>query len=200
MMFPHHFPHHVYHYHYYMCRGSLKTLGWLLLRQDSLYFYDRNPDHGETRKPLLSFNFTSSANIYHILSTITFKNELFHYTKNQLACAFGLRKYSNNDLEEQEVVFLAPSRQCKIEWLEAIGNVLSALSKEREHLVYGDAVEGTEGRVSVTRKRSLKAVSIVPCVKKTSHKKESSESTSELDLSIRSSMLNDSESSKESYV
>ncbi len=97
------------------------------------------------------------------------------------------------------MVFLAPSLPCKIEWLEAIGDVLSALSMEREQLVYGDVVEGTEGRVFVTRKRSLKAVSIVPCVK-TSHKSESESDNSELDLSIRSSMLNDSQSSKESYV
>ncbi len=179
-------------------RGSLKTLGWLLLKKNSLHFYDRNPDHSVTRKPLCSFDFTSSDSVYHILTAITERNELFRYSEKQLTCAFGLRKYSNNNLDQQKVIFLAPSLQNKIEWVEAIGEVLSALTLIREQLVYGDA---DDGGVVVTKRRSLKAVSIVPFVKTSRRSGDGvSVSGSELDMSIRSSMLNDSEPSLESVV
>ena len=91
------------------------------------------------------------------------------------------------------MLFLAPTLESKIEWVEALGEVFSSLSYAKEQLVYGDAVDGDREEKPVSRKRSLKSVSIVP-VKASCRSGGEGEMGSELDLSIRSSMLGDSDS------
>ena len=171
-------------------RNGLKTFGWLILSPSSLIFHDRNPNHGTTRKPLCSFDLTSTNCIYHTLSD---KIELFGCPEKQLSRVFGLRKYLSSSHEYEEVLFLAPTLESKIEWVEALGEVFSSLSSCKEQLVYGDAVygdavDGDREVKLVGRKRSLKSVSIVPV--KTSRRSMGSE----LDLSIRSSMFGDTDS------
>ena len=187
-------------------RGGLNTAGWLLLDRTSLSFYDRDP-RGITRRPDCLLNLASPDCIYETVPSISV--ERFVRSCESITQTFGIRKYTKSNLGEELFIFRADSLQSKIEWLETIGTVLSQLSSVTEQLVYGDAGLSPESEVkdkSMSRKRSLKSVSIIPIVKTprqsldTEDKGNGSFQTGDLDLSIRSSMLGDSVISDDASV
>ena len=181
----------------FISRGGLNTAGWLLLDHASLSFYDRDP-RGITRRPVCLLIFTSPDCIYETLPSVSITSVR---SQDSIAQTFGIRKYTKSNLGEEVFMFRADSLQSKIEWLEAIGTLLSQLSSVSEQLVYGDAGLSPESElkdISISRKRSLKSVSIIPVVKTprrslgTENIGDGSLQEGDLDLSIRSSMLGDS--------
>jgi len=154
-----------------------RTLGWLVLKSNSLSFYDRNPDYAIARKPLCHIDFSSTDTVCEALSHI---HERFGYSQKQLSFAFGIRQYSGSKTPK-DIVFIAPTLQSKVDWIEATSNAFSTLFKENK-------ISNDSGKNS--KRRSLKSVSIVPIALNHSH-----ETSSLMDISIRSSMLEDSTNS-----
>lgn len=174
------------------------TEGWLVLTEETLCLYDRDP-RGVTRKPIHHFFLTDPNVAYVVVPSVT-RHTMPHTSPSSIVRGFGLQVHSSSG--SKQLCFMTSSLQSKIDWVEAIQNVLTTHTcpPPTKHV-------GKES--SPTRTRELKSVSIVPI---STPQKQSgsgggtrfspdcnqgtafvvSAEGSELDLSIRSSMLNSS--------
>lgn len=179
----------------------MKTEGWLILTDNALNWYDRDP-RGGMRKPAHSCTFGSPEWTLVVLPSID-KRSLPYATPNkQLDMAFGIEKIGTSFHEE--IVFIAKSIPSKIEWVEAIEKALMSHSNQPQ-------IDSTKNMPSSDdhaeqKTKELKAVSIVPLkggLQKSPtdplsdflsppprrSKRKISSNSRELDLSIHSSMF-----------
>ena len=182
------------------------TEGWLVLTEDTLCLYDRDP-RGVTRKPIHRLHLKEPGVAYVIVPSVT-RQDLPQAHATSLVKAFGVQIH--NSKQEKQLCFVAATLQSKIEWVEMIQRALS------EQICHGqDSREGLFGHSASPSKltprggRELKAVSIVPLSSMTPLRESgreggrrsvmSSHEGSGLDFSIRSSML-DGSSSDDAYI
>ena len=132
----------------------MKTVGWLLLTEDSLCLYDRDP-RGLTRKPIHSFVFNTSGCVFLLLPNVTKGSTLSPGKHFELA--FGIEKHSMSGVEQ--TVFYAETVKSKIDWVEDIGKALSIFSQHTSsrNLARGDVMSPPR-----SQGRELKAVAITP--------------------------------------
>ena len=184
------------------------TEGWLVLTKATLCLYDRDP-RGVTRKPIHRFVLNEPGVAYLVLPSVT-RQTFPHTTQAGLVQAFGLQVHSSS--YSKELCFMACSLQSKIDWVESIQKVLS------EHTSQPATQESLPEQTSSSKSgaRELKAVSIVPVSTSTTPQNTvgkggrtgsnlntpvmSAHSAGGLDLSIRSSMMEDSSSSDTSFI
>lgn len=181
--------------------------GWMVLTQDVLSFYDRDP-RGVTRKPINRFVLNQPGVAYILLPSIS-RAQLPQVSPTTLLKAFGLQIYSTNT--SKEVCLVATSLQSKIDWVEALQKVLTQYGSPPPHRqtcsVDMQSNEVREASGQGCSVRELKEVTIVPIAtpKKSSTgtksrrvqqsnsasscAKSSLESNDSIDLSIHSSML-----------
>ena len=182
------------------------TEGWLVLTEDTLCLYDRDP-RGVTRKPIHRLHLKEPGVAYVIIPSVT-RQSFPQAHAASLVKAFGVQIHSSK--HSKQLCFVAATLQSKIEWVELIQRALS------EQLHHGqDSKEGlmdhstSPSKLTPKGGRELKAVSIVPLSNTTPLKGSSREGGrrsgvsshegSGLDFSIRSSML-DGSFSDDSYV
>lgn len=173
------------------------TEGWLVLTEESLCLYDRDP-RGVTRKPIYRFLLNEVGVAYVILPSVN-RSLLPLISATSLAKAFGIQVHSRS--HTKQLSFVASTLQSKIDWVEAIQKVLSGyttLTPVRSRHATKDTPR-SGGRELNPRSggRELKAVSIVPVttpLKVGGGPNMSANEGSDLDLSVRSSMLNSSSS------
>ena len=179
----------------------MKTEGWLILTENALNWYDRDP-RGGMRKPAHSCTFGSPEWTLVVLPSID-KRSLPYATPNkQLDVSFGIEKIGTNCHEV--IIFIAKNIPSKIEWVEAIEKALVSHSSPPQ-IGSTKSVPSRDDHTELKAKE-LKAVSIVPLksgpqksvvdvVSDTPtppprrSKRNISSSSRELDLSIRSSMF-----------
>ena len=166
--------------------------GWLVLTMDTLCLYDRDP-RGVTRKPIHRF-ILAEPGVAYIVEPSVPKHLLPHTLPSNLVKAFGFQIFSSSC--SKELCFMACSLQSKIEWVEAIQKVLTmAAAEPPQRLAKQEPpLESKSGG------RELKAVSIVPLPTKQGTPVGAKQAgisidASDLDLSIRSSMLETSSDS-----
>lgn len=186
-------------------RGGMMAEGWLVLTMDTLCLYDRDP-RGVTRKPIHRF-VLAEPDVAYIVEPSIPKHLLPHTLPSNLVKAFGLHIFSSS--YSKELCFMASSLQSKIEWVEAIQKVLSrhtttaATEPPHQQLAKQEPPLSWESK---SGGRELKAVSIVPLPTKQGTPigaKQAGMTTSDasnLDLSIRSSMLDTSSDSDSSFI
>ena len=207
-----------WHYQFYKCaccllhcRGKMKCEGWLILTEDTLNWYDNNPD-GDNNNPIHSCTFNSPKEAFVLLPCLDKKSLPVSTPIREAELTFGIQKHQSGTCDN--IVFIARNVQSKDEWLKAIGNVLASHSIPQQM----DNGEGIDCRsdVSPTTAKELKSVSIIPVrvdsqksaidedvlVTPTPPCRRSKRNTSDrqdLDLSIRSSMF-DSSPSDTSFI
>ena len=184
-------------------RGKVKTEGWLILTENTLNWYDRDP-LGGTRKPAHSCTFGSPEWTLVVLPSINKRSLPYAIPNKQLDESFGIEKIGVSSHEE--IIFIARNIQSKIEWVEAIEKVLVSHSHPPQIDVAMSVISGDDqAEFSPTKAKELKAVSIVPLkggLQRSAidtldtptppprrSKRNISSSSRELDLSIRSSMF-----------
>lgn len=185
----------------------MMTEGWLVLTKTTLCLYDRDP-RGVTRKPIHRFVLNEPGVAYLVLPSVT-RHTFPHTTHAGLVQAFGLQVHSSS--YSKELCFMACSLQSKIDWVESIQNVLSEHTSPPASCGTQELSEQTPP--SQSGARELKAVYIVPVSTNTTPQNTgekidsnlstpgmSAHSASGLDLSIRSSMLEDSSTSDTSFI
>ena len=185
-------------------RGKVKTEGWLILTENALNWYDRDP-RGGMRKPAHSCTFGSPEWTLVVLPSID-KRSLPYATPNkQLDMSFGIEKIGTSSHEE--IIFIAKNIPSKIEWVEAIENALMSHSSQPQ-IDSVKNIPSSDDDHAELKAKELKAVSIVPlksglqtsvvdAVSDTPvytppprrSKRNISSNSRELDLSIRSSMF-----------
>ena len=185
-------------------RGKVKTEGWLILTNNTLNWYDRDP-WGGMRKPAHSCTFGSPEWTLVVLPSIDKRSLPYNTPNKQLDVSFGIEKIGTSSHEE--IIFIAKNIQSKIEWIEAIEKVL--LSHSNPPQIDGaTSIPSGDGHaeLSPAKAKELKAVSIVPLksdLQKSAvdiisdtltpsprrSKRNISSNSRELDLSIRSSMF-----------
>ena len=178
----------------------MKTEGWLILTEDSLNWYDRDP-RGGTRKPSHSCIFGSPKWTLVVLPSINKGSLPCAIPSKQLDVSFGIEKIGTSSHEK--IIFIARNIQDKIEWVEAIGKALVSHSNPPNSGTCSKVCTSSHDLVS-TKVKELKAVSIVPLENDPQRsavefldtptpprrsKRNISCSSRELDLSIRSSMF-----------
>ena len=156
----------------YHFRGDFNSEGWLVLTENSLCLYDREPRR-TTRKPITAFKFDSPELAFVVLHSVEQRLLPYASPSRQLPLAFGIQQLSSSATEH--AAFVVSTIQSKIEWVEAIETVLSKCSRTFE--------------VVKPQARELKSVSVVP-IKTTRQSTGSSGKGEEiLNFSITSSML-----------
>ena len=178
----------------------MKTEGWLILTENALNWYDRDP-RGGMRKPAHSCIFGSPEWTLVVLPSID-KRSLPYATPNkQLDVSFGIEKIGTSSHEE--IIFIAKNIQSKIEWVEAIENALMSHSSPPQ-IDSAMSIPPSDDHAELKAKE-LKAVTIVPLKSGLQRsavdvfdiptpplrrsQRNISSNIRELDLSIRSSMF-----------
>ena len=181
-------------------RGKVKTEGWLILTENTLNWYDRDP-RGGMRKPAHSCTFGSPEWTLVVLPSVD-KRSLPYATPNrQLDVSFGIEKIGTSSHEE--IIFITKNIQSKIEWVEAIEKALMSHSSPPQ-IDSAKSIPSSDDHAELKAKE-LKSVSIVPLKSglqrspvdvsdtPTPPPRRSNRNISsnirELDLSIRSSMF-----------
>ena len=162
-------------------RGELKAEGWLVLTNNSLCFYDRDPNRA-TRKPLNSFSFDSPDCATVFLPVIEKRLLPYSSPSRTLPLAFGLKQHSASG--EELAVFITSSFQSKIEWVEAVQKVISQCSQQ----LPPPQTPQVAGKPNL---RELKSVSLVHVrtPQQLGASPNKSEESENLELSINSDML-----------
>lgn len=130
----------------------MKTEGWLILTENALNWYDKDPGVGNNM-PVHSCTFNSPEETFHLQSSVDKGN--LPPTK-QAVLAFGVEKHRSGTREE--IVFIAKDIQSKNEWLKAIRSVLDSHSITQEM----DTAKRIDHTSPTTTAKELRSVSIVP--------------------------------------
>ena len=184
-------------------RGKVKTEGWLILTENALNWYDRDP-RGGMRKPAHSCTFGSPEWTLVVLPSVDKKSLPYATPNKQLDMSFGIEKIGTSSHEE--IIFIAKNIPSKIEWVEAIEKALMSHSSQPQ-IDSVKSIPSSDDHAELKAKE-LKSVSIVPLKSglQTSvvdvvsdipmytppprrSKRNISSNSRELDLSIRSSMF-----------
>lgn len=181
----------------------MKTEGWLILTENTLNWYDRDP-RGGMRKPAHSCTFGSPEWTLVVLPSVDKRSLPYATTNKQLDVSFGIEKIGTSSHEE--IIFVAKNIQNKIEWIEAIEKVLVSHSNPPQ-IDSATSIPSSDdhAELSLAKAKELKAVSIVPLKSDLQRspvdisdtptpplrrsKRNISSNSRELDLSIRSSMF-----------
>lgn len=158
-------------------RGEVTTEGWLVLTNDSLSFYDRDPRR-VTRKPLTTFLFDSSVCAFVVSDMVDRKFLPYASPSRKRPLAFIIEQHSAHST--LRAIFIASSLQSKEEWVREIESVITKTSQMLQ-----------TSQVPRALARELKSVSIVP-VKPPRHSltpQGKSGASDSLELSITSSMF-----------
>ena len=192
-------------------RKKVRRSGWLILTESSLKWYELMATHS-MGKPTHMFDFESTGCTFALVPSVDDRSIPPGMAETKFNQTFTVRKHEADSLEE--IAFVATSIEDKVEWLEAIGQVLHARSDASKiksaFKIKSESSKETCDLVSPASKaKELKAVSIVPvrkdlmksaadvdasrspAVTPSGRKSRRSVSTDnrDLDLSIRSSMF-----------
>lgn len=185
----------------------MKGEGWLILTENTLNWYDRDP-RGTTRKPVHSCSFDSPKYTLVVLPSIDRRSLPYSTPTKQIDLTFGIEKIGASSCDK--IMFIAQNIQSKIEWVEAIRMALLSHSNPQQidtarSVSLCDDPDDLSS--PATKAKKLKAVTIVPVrtgvqrsstdassthtppSKRLKTKQNTSSESTELDLSIRSSML-----------
>ena len=184
----------------------MKSEGWLILTDRSLYWYDKDPGQSRT-EPVHSCQFGAPKLAFTVLASVDQRSLPYATPTKLLQLSFGIEKCEADSRET--IIFIARNSQSKTKWIEAINTVLSSHS----HTSTIRAARSTSPNDIVSpsgKAKELKAVTIVPVktglqkpavsvdasltdtptpLFRRSQRNISSRSQQDLDLSIHSSMF-----------
>ena len=137
------------------CRGELRAEGWLVLKENSLCFHDRNPALS-SRRPRYSFTFGSPETALVVIPIVNRSHLPMAKCPPKLHLAFGIESYLPNRTES--VVFFAANIESKLDWVAKIREVLEQIS---QRLSTPSATSGaSQSGSSGVRACDLKPVSV----------------------------------------